>query len=157
MSYFVNDFYFFHYSWFTVFCPFSTVHQGDPITHIYACFFSHYLPSCSITCDQIQFPVLYSRISLLIHSKSNSFRPSPPLPGSPWQQQVCSPSPWVSFLWKRTEITMSYFSCYFILLVKKFVCITFVTMSTHHGLNVKSKIHWPFISVGSFFSLCVSV
>ena len=28
-----NDFYFFHYSWFTVFCQFSTVQQGDPFRH----------------------------------------------------------------------------------------------------------------------------
>ena len=37
------DFYFFHYSWFTVFCQFSTVQQGDLVT--YTCihsFFSHY-------------------------------------------------------------------------------------------------------------------
>ena len=34
---------FFHYSWFTVFCQFSTVQQGDPVTHtsIHS-FFSHY-------------------------------------------------------------------------------------------------------------------
>ena len=36
-------FIFFHYSWFTVFCQFSTVQHGDPITHtcIHS-FFSHY-------------------------------------------------------------------------------------------------------------------
>lgn len=28
-------------------------------------FFSHYLPSCSITSDQIRFPVLYSRMGCL--------------------------------------------------------------------------------------------
>ena len=34
---------FFHYSWFTVFCQFSTVQHGDPVTHtcIHS-FFSHY-------------------------------------------------------------------------------------------------------------------
>ena len=40
---FNNDFYFFHYSWFTVFCQFSTIQQDDPVTH--ECihyFFSHY-------------------------------------------------------------------------------------------------------------------
>ena len=31
-----------------------------------------FLPSCCITNDWISFPVLYSRTSLLIHSKSNS-------------------------------------------------------------------------------------
>ena len=33
--YFLNDFYFLHHSWFTVFCQFSTVQQGDPVTHAY--------------------------------------------------------------------------------------------------------------------------
>ena len=28
-----NDFYFFHFSWFTVSYQFSTVQQGDPVTH----------------------------------------------------------------------------------------------------------------------------
>ena len=28
-----NDFYFSHYGWFTVSCQFSTVQQGDPVTH----------------------------------------------------------------------------------------------------------------------------
>ena len=36
-----NDFYFFHYNWFTVFCQFSTVQQGDPVTHTYIHSFSH--------------------------------------------------------------------------------------------------------------------
>ena len=31
-SFFIyNDFYFFYYSWFTVFCQFSTVQQSDPV------------------------------------------------------------------------------------------------------------------------------
>ena len=36
-----NDFYFFRYSWFTVFCQFSTVQQNDPVTHTYIHSFSH--------------------------------------------------------------------------------------------------------------------
>ena len=66
--------------------------------YIYTFFFSYYLPSWSITSDWIEFPVLYSRTSVLIHSKWNSFHlltsnsPSMPLPPSPpWQPQVCSP------------------------------------------------------------------
>ena len=35
----INDF-FFHYSWFVVFYQFSTVQQGDPVTHTYI-LFSH--------------------------------------------------------------------------------------------------------------------
>ena len=36
-------FIFFHYSWFTVFRQFSTVQQGDPVTHTHIhSFFSHY-------------------------------------------------------------------------------------------------------------------
>ena len=40
---------------------------------MYTLFFSCHPPSCSITSDQIQFPVLQSRTSLFIHSKCNSF------------------------------------------------------------------------------------
>ena len=36
----LNDFYFFHYSWFTVFCQFSTKQQSDPVTHTYKHSFS---------------------------------------------------------------------------------------------------------------------
>ena len=36
-----NDFYFFHHSWSTVFCQFSTVQQGDPVTYTYTHSFSH--------------------------------------------------------------------------------------------------------------------
>ena len=32
-SIFLNDFYFFHYSQFTVLCQFFTVQQSDPDTH----------------------------------------------------------------------------------------------------------------------------
>jgi len=51
-------FYFFHYSWFTVFCQFllySKVTQSNTHTHThtYTHFFSHYPPSCSITSDWI--------------------------------------------------------------------------------------------------------
>ena len=43
-------FIFFHYSWLTVFCPFSTVQQGDPVTHtcIHS-FFSHYHAPSQVT------------------------------------------------------------------------------------------------------------
>ena len=52
---------FFHYSWFTVFCQFSAVQHGDPVTHtcIHS-FFSHYhapswkQPKCPLTEDWIQ-------------------------------------------------------------------------------------------------------
>ena len=37
----LNIFYFFHHSWFTVFCQFSTVKQDDPVTHMYIHSFSH--------------------------------------------------------------------------------------------------------------------
>ena len=39
--YFFNGFYFIHYSWFTGFYQFSTVHQSDPVTHTYIHSFSH--------------------------------------------------------------------------------------------------------------------
>ena len=40
--------------------------------HIYMYTFFFLTLSCSITSDQIEFPVLYSRIPRLIHSKGNS-------------------------------------------------------------------------------------
>ena len=102
------DFNFFHYSLFTVFCQFL-LYSNLTQSHICVCvcvcvlFFSSYPPSCSITSD---FHVLYHRISLLIHFKGNSFHlltPNsqsislhPPL----LDNHVCSPCPWVSFLWK---------------------------------------------------------
>ena len=39
--YLLNEFYCFHYSWFTVFFQFSIVQQGDPVTHTYIHSFSH--------------------------------------------------------------------------------------------------------------------
>ena len=42
VSFFIlNDFYFFHYGWFIVFCQFFIVEQGDPVTHTYIHSFSH--------------------------------------------------------------------------------------------------------------------
>ena len=53
-------------------CIVSAVQQSDSVIHKHTFFFSHYPPQLSITSDWVQFPVLYSRISLLIHSKCNS-------------------------------------------------------------------------------------
>ena len=39
--FFFNDFYFFHHCWFTSFCQFSTVQQGDTVIHTYIHSFSH--------------------------------------------------------------------------------------------------------------------
>ena len=50
----------------------SAIHQSDSVINIYTFFYLYQLPLCSITSDWIQFPVLYSRTSLLIHSKCNS-------------------------------------------------------------------------------------
>ena len=52
--------------------PISAVQHSDPVIYIYTFFSSYYLPSCSIPRDYILFPVLYSKISLLIHFKCNS-------------------------------------------------------------------------------------
>ena len=105
LSNFLLCFYLFCYPLFTKFDQFLLYIKAiQSYTHTYICihthtfFFSHYPPSCSITSDQIQFPVLYSRISLLIHSICNSLHlltpnaQSIPLPASPpWQPQICSP------------------------------------------------------------------
>ena len=39
--------FFFYYSWFRVFCQFSTVHHGDPVTHtcIHSFFWHYHAPS----------------------------------------------------------------------------------------------------------------
>ena len=44
-----NDFYFFHYSWFTVFCQLCTVQQGDPVTH--TCIHYFFLHYHALSCD----------------------------------------------------------------------------------------------------------
>ena len=76
----------------------SAVQQSDPVISIYTFFFSYYHLSCSITSDWIEFPVLFSRTLLLIHSTCNCLHllipnsQSIPLPPpAPWQPQICSP------------------------------------------------------------------
>ena len=67
--------------------PVSAVQKSDPVIHIYTFPFLYYLPSWSNPRDWIQFPVLYSRTSLLIHSKCKSLHlPTPnahPIPVLP--------------------------------------------------------------------------
>ena len=41
LKFFKNYFYFFHYSWFPVFCQYSTIQQNDPVTYTYIHSFSH--------------------------------------------------------------------------------------------------------------------
>ena len=47
------------------FVPITAVDQSDPVIHTYTFFFLYYLPSCYITRDWIQFPVLSSRFFFL--------------------------------------------------------------------------------------------
>ena len=44
---------FFHYTWFTVFCQFSIIQHGDPVTHtcIHS-FFSHY--HVHVSCNSLK-------------------------------------------------------------------------------------------------------
>ena len=95
----------------------STVQKSDPVTHTHTqtythiytyiythiFFFSHYLMFHHKWLDIV--PCAIQQISLLIHSKGKSLHllipdshslPLPSLP--PWQPQVYSSSPWVSFL-----------------------------------------------------------
>ena len=69
--FFYNDFDFFHYSWFIVFCQFSTVQQGDPVTHIgIHSFFSHYHAPSQVARHISQSYTTGSHC--FIHSKCNS-------------------------------------------------------------------------------------
>ena len=74
--------------------PISAIQHSVPIslslslthTHTHTLFlFSYYLPSWSIPRDWRQFPALYSRTSLLTHSKCNSLHlPTPNSPSIPF-------------------------------------------------------------------------
>ena len=100
-----NDFCFSHYSWFTVFCPLSTAQQGDPVTHTYTHSSSHIIlrpAPAQLTRYSFQCYTAGSHgwsipKAIVLHLFTPD-SPSIPLP-PPWQPQVCSPSPWVSFLW----------------------------------------------------------
>ena len=68
------------YSLFTMLLPISAVQQSDPFIHICTFPFLCKFPSWSIPRDWILFPVLYSRTSLLIHSKCQCASTNPELP-----------------------------------------------------------------------------
>ena len=65
----LNDFYFFHYSWFTVFCHFSTLQPGDPVTHTHIHSLSPIILLHHKHLDIVSSAI--GGISLLIHSKGN--------------------------------------------------------------------------------------
>ena len=46
---FLMIFIFFRYSWFTVFCQFFTVRQGDPVTYIYMWIYGYIYISILVT------------------------------------------------------------------------------------------------------------
>ena len=92
--------FFFYYSCFIMLCQFLLLQTQFYIythiythIHIYICVYIYiflllyYLPPWSISRDWIQFPMLYSRTSLLNHSKCNSLHlltpNSPPIPPLP--------------------------------------------------------------------------
>ena len=61
-------------------CPFL-LHSKATQSYIYThSLFSYYLPSWSVPRDQLKFPVLYSRTSWLIRSKSNRLHLPTPNP-----------------------------------------------------------------------------
>ena len=64
--------------------PISAVQQSDPVIHTVTFLFSYNLPSCSIPREWTEFPVLYSRTSLLSHSQFRSLHlPTPSSPSIP--------------------------------------------------------------------------
>ena len=106
------------------------------VTHIYIHSFSHiilhHVPS-QVTSYRV--PVLFSRISLLIHSKCTSLHlltldswsiPFPPLP--PWQLQVCSLVHGVNVF--KTYTWMNIPPCFLLLTIRG---------SVEYGLNGNSK------------------
>ena len=105
----------------TLFSP--TVQHGNPVTH--TCIHNFFLPLCCVVSISTLLSVLHSRISLLIHSKSNSLHPLTPSsqflplpPPSPREPKVYSPCPWFSFLWKVSEwiwIYVFHVSIYFLI------------------------------------------
>ena len=107
--------------------------------HIYILF----LTFSSIRLHHKWLDIVPSRISLLIHSKGNSlylftpdsqFIPLPPLP--PWQPQLCSPCPWVSFLWKGLFVKYIRFQIY---VISYMVCVFFWLISL--SMRVSNSIH----------------
>ena len=108
---FFNDFYFFHYSWFTVFWPFLLYNKvTEWHIHIYILFLTlssimfHrnwlYIIPCGIQQDLIVYPLQRQQFASINVRLPGHPTPSP----SPWQPQLCSPSPWVSFLWKGSFV-----------------------------------------------------
>ena len=103
-------------------------------TCIYTFFFSHYPPSCSITSDEIQFPVLYSRIELLLHSKCNSLQLLTPdsqsiplLPPLPWQPQVCC----------QVHEVFGFFGCFLFVFC---FCLVRATPAAYEGSQARGSI-----------------
>ena len=92
---------FFYHSWFIVFCQFR-LYSKVTLTLSLTIFHHKWL-------DIV--PCAIQQILLFIHSKCDNLHlltpssqniPLPPHP--PRQPQVCSPSPWVSFLWKGSFV-----------------------------------------------------
>ena len=59
------------YNWFYSVVPTSSVQRSGPVTHVHTFPLSYHLPSWSVSGAWMSFSVLYSRTSLLIHSKCN--------------------------------------------------------------------------------------
>ena len=104
------------YHLFTVlrqFLPYSIVTQLYIYTHSFP---SYYLPSCSIPRDWMEFPVLYSRILLLIHSKYNSLHLPTPISVS---IPLSSPSPLATKSLFSMSVNLFLFVCLFELFTAK--------------------------------------
>ena len=70
-------------------------------SHIILHMFHHkwlYIIPCAIQQDLIAYPISLHLITPISQSIYSQSIPLPPPP--PWEPQVCSPSPWGSFLWK---------------------------------------------------------
>ena len=104
-----NTYFIFYYFIVIFILPISTVYSKVTESYIYTYIYTHILfltlssivfhrkwldtVSCAIQQDLIAYPLRMQSIT----PTSQSITLSPP---PPWQPQVCSQSPWVSFLWK---------------------------------------------------------
>ena len=97
--FFIIIFIFFHYSWFTVFCQFSTTQHDDPVTHNVYILFSHIIRLHRMWLDIVP---RVTQQDLIVNpfqrQESASINPKLPLHPTPFPSPLATSSLWFSFL-----------------------------------------------------------